>query len=490
MKKVYAICTLLLLALSAFAGGSQEVQTVEPEGGKPVLNYVYSNVAFNPEEEPIKDVLEEVTGYEVKYNMLPAENPAMKLNLELASGSKYDIVRISTDWFANLVAQNALLPLNDLIDQYGPNIKAHINPEFFASTTVNGNIYGIPNGTANPYGVYWGIAFRQDILDEYGIALPNDLDSFTECLRQIKEKTGLIPLTTTEPLVDHIMSAFSLSTYAREENGRIVLRPQQEGMYEYLEYMNSLYEEGLIDTDLPINKKENVQEKFVSGQAAACLITYGSETPMEVMLPALRANFPDAKLSYILPLENSDGERQVSQLAGVTDMVVIPVSSEHAVDVIKYLDSTLISENSKLLAIGEEGVHYTVDESGAKIPILPKFFEDRGNSWWLVPLNDSYEFPNYWAELRIRKNEDVFSTFKELSKSAEFGRIDPTAYMPLTEVRTEYEAKLKNMERDYYIQIICGAVPLSDYDAFVQRWLDAGGQELTDEINDWYSSNN
>ena len=62
--------------------------------------------------------------------------------------------------------------------------------------------------------------------------------------------------------------------------------------------------------------------------------------------------------------------------------------------------------------------------------------------------------------------------------------------MPLTEVRTEYEVKLKNMERDYYIQIICGAVPLSDYDAFVQRWLDAGGQELTDEINDWYSSNN
>ena len=82
MKKVFAICTLLLLTLSAFAGGSQEVQTVEPEGGKPVLNYVYSNVAFNPEEEPIKDVLEEVTGYEVKYNMLPAENPAMKLNLE------------------------------------------------------------------------------------------------------------------------------------------------------------------------------------------------------------------------------------------------------------------------------------------------------------------------------------------------------------------------------------------------------------------------
>ena len=489
MKKLKMICILLAAASFAFASGSSEENSSATSGNeKTVLNYVYSNVAFNPADEPIKDTLEEVTGYEVVYHMLPADNPAMKLNMELASGTSYDIVRISTDWFANLVSQNALQPLNDLIDEYGPNIKEHINPEFFDATTVNGKIYGIPNGTANPYGVYWGIAFRQDILDEYGIALPADLDSFTECLREIKEKTGLIPLTTTEPVIDHILSAFSLSTYAKDVDGQIVLRPQQEGMYEYLAYMRNLYEEGLIDTDLPINKKENVQEKFVSGQAVACLITYGSETPMEVMMPALKANFPDCELSYILPLKDENGERQVPQLAGVTDMVVIPVSSTHAVDVIKYLDSTLIPENSKLLAIGEEGIHYSVSEDGTKMPILPEFFEDRGNSWWLVPLNDSYEFPTYWAELRIRKNEDVYNAFRELSRSAEYGQIDPAAYMPLTEVRAEYETKLKNMERDYYIQVICGAVPLSDYDSFVQRWLDAGGRELTEEINNWYSS--
>lgn len=490
-KRVLAAVTIVLLYCSVlFAGGASENKAKEMTGAgtkNPELNYVYINAAFNPDKEPIKQVLEDVSGYKTNYSMLPAENAAMKLNMDLASGNSYDLVRCDSSWFTGLYNQKALLPLNELIETYAPNIATAINPALFAATTVDGKIYGIPNGTPNPYGVFWGIAFRKDILDKHDIAFPDDLDSFTTCLREIKEKTGLIPFTATQPVVDHVLSAFGLSTYTKAENGKIVLRPLQKGMKEYLTYMNDLYEKGYIDSDLAINKSENVQEKFVSGQAVSILMTYGNETNQAVMQPALRANQPEAVLEYILPLKDEKGNRTIPQLAGVTDMVVIPVTSKHPEDAMKFINAILGDDESQLLAIGNEGEHYTF-ENGEYNPILPKFFQDRGNSWWLVPLNNQYTFPTFWSEIRIKKNMDVYHSFKELSKSSPYGVIDPIAYMPLTETRGKYEQKLKTMERDYYMQVICGAAPIKGYDKFVSQWLAAGGQQLTDDINEWYAT--
>ena len=103
------------------------------------------------------------------------DEPEKKLNMDLASGTEYDIVRMEPSWFDKLAAQNALLPLNDLIEQYGPNIKKYCLPELFETTTRDGKIYGIPSPTPG-CGVYWGIAIRQDILDEMGLEIPTDVE--------------------------------------------------------------------------------------------------------------------------------------------------------------------------------------------------------------------------------------------------------------------------------------------------------------------------
>lgn len=38
----------------------------------------------------------------------------------------------------------------------------------------------------------------------------------------------------------------------------------------YLEYMQKLYKEGLMDNDMPINTADNAKEKFASANAVAC----------------------------------------------------------------------------------------------------------------------------------------------------------------------------------------------------------------------------
>lgn len=479
--------TLAMAMLTGCAANGQNTSTSQQsqeEKGNPVLNYIGGNIAWDPNSELTNSLLQDLTGYQMEYFVLPADEPEKKLNMDLASGTEYDIVRMEPSWFDKLAAQNALLPLNDLIEQYGPNIKKYCLPELFETTTRDGKIYGIPSPTPG-CGVYWGIAIRQDILDEMGLEIPTDVEQLYTCLKEIKDKKEMIPLTTSEPVLSHIASAFGLSTYFREIDGKLVAQPEQEGMPEYLKFMNKLYMEGLLDPDFPTNKAENVREKFTSGQAAALLMTYGSQTPPAIIMPALRENLPSAKLTFILPLKDENGNRQIPLDKGLENITAIPVTSEHPEDAVKWINATLDDANYDQLTIGEEGIHFKKDGDMYE-PILPKFFEDKGNSWWLIPVTNHYKFPTYWEELRIKKNMDVYDVYAQLSESLEYGQTDPTTLMSFNEVTANLKQKLKQMENDYYIRVISGAEDIENYDNFLQRWRDAGGTQITEECNKWY----
>ena len=59
----------------------------------------------------------------MEYYVLPSENGMENLLMQLSSGETYDILRIGGDMYQKLQSMNALLPLNDLLDQYGENLK-------------------------------------------------------------------------------------------------------------------------------------------------------------------------------------------------------------------------------------------------------------------------------------------------------------------------------------------------------------------------------
>ncbi|MWC29589.1 extracellular solute-binding protein [Paenibacillus sp. MMS18-CY102] len=47
---------------------------------------------------------------------------------------------------------------------------------------------------------------------------------------------------------------------------------------------------------------------------------------------------------------------------------------------------------------------------------------------------------------------------------------------------------LQKMEKDIVSQIIYNKVPLDDFDKFVEKWKAAGGDKITEEVNEWYQS--
>ena len=57
------------------------------------------------------------------------------------------------------------------------------------------------------------------------------------------------------------------------------------------------------------------------------------------------------------------------------------------------------------------------------------------------------------------------------------------------EVMSERKTTLDDMLDQTFIKIISGQETLDAFDSVVEEWTTAGGQEMTDEVNEWYSAN-
>ena len=56
------------------------------------------------------------------------------------------------------------------------------------------------------------------------------------------------------------------------------------------------------------------------------------------------------------------------------------------------------------------------------------------------------------------------------------------------EVMTTKKTTLDDMLDQVFIKIIAGQEPLDSFDSVVEQWSAAGGQDMTDEVNEWYAS--
>src|SRR5690606_9352411 len=70
------------------------------EETKPTLKILGSFAPnIDPAKDPMIDEIEQTTGYQVEYYMLPQDKPDEKLNIEVASGTDKDILTLTASQF-------------------------------------------------------------------------------------------------------------------------------------------------------------------------------------------------------------------------------------------------------------------------------------------------------------------------------------------------------------------------------------------------------
>ncbi len=500
MKRVISclvLVMLLLLSAQVFASGDQEKAADAVE--KPVLKFLGGSIGVfgDPNEGPAKEALEAITGYRLEVTSLPTENRAQALNLQMASGEKYDLIRnVDESQFLTFVANGAVLPITELVNEYGPHIKAAVPDEVWeALRAKDGLVYGFPS-TASPI-LGMAMVARTDWLEKLGLQAPQNLDEFRDALRTIKDRdpgnigARLIPYTGFDwwrwkhvAFQEPFLSAFGLTYEWIEKNGEIISRYESDGMMKYIEYMKGLYEDGLLDPDFAVLQKNVVDEKVTSGRVAFALYHWDS---MYKTRNAWAAEGKDWEIDYIKYPVGPNGRTGAAVGSGVGVSTFIPQFAEHPEDAVKYVNEFIKPENYQRLIIGDEGVHWKW-EGESRVPILPIFNEERGNMFWYEPIRIGEVYYPLW-KTRVNKIKGMGIAYKEtedvLLDIVLRNPIGMATQLSATEL---HASSLRQMAGDEVLKFILGARDIVEYDKFLKKWMDEGGAASKQEINAWYSS--
>lgn len=224
------------------------------------------------EQNTVFQDLEKYTNVNFELTMVPADGASEKLNLMLASGEYPDII-MGTWLMSNQdlekygVQEQVFIPLNDLIDQYGTNMKErwaeHPNWENEMKSS-DGNIYGIPTADSGGEGhgdCSYKMWMNTEWLKAVGKEMPTTTEEFKDVLTAFKTRdpngNGIadeIPLTgaantwAADPYL-YLLNAFGYfnTDYYYLKDGTVKGILDQDYLKEGLKYIHELYADGLID---------------------------------------------------------------------------------------------------------------------------------------------------------------------------------------------------------------------------------------------------
>lgn len=273
---------------------AEKALVVAPAGQYPIVNAktnirVFTNTDMtieNLETNATTKWLEKKTNVHLNWIVSEHKEAKNKLNIMLASGSGLpDVIMlanvtpiITDDQIFTYGAMNLFIPLNNLIEKYGINVKkgiAGFDGTKQQITAPDGNIYALPRlqdayHTTMPE-KFW---INKVWLDKLGLKLPGTPDELYEVLKAFRDsdpngngKKDEIPLSGRKDL-NSTLDAYLMNTFQYSpgfngdnfcwmylENGRVTFAPVQSGWQEGLRYMRKLYAEGLIDKEIFINTK-------------------------------------------------------------------------------------------------------------------------------------------------------------------------------------------------------------------------------------------
>ena len=505
IKKIIASALMVVMTVSVMAGCGGNTAKVD-DGDKPVIKVLMNSIASDPNQSATAKTIIEKTGYNVVYETLPQDRAAEKLNLIIASGDSYDYIITTTDMrsqFADYAKQGALLEVEDLVKEYGPNLLTYMSPESFDTMRIDGTLYGIPVPSISisqdgekKASLSTMLLARKDWMDKAGITQkPQTIDEFTAMLQAFKDTDPGNNGSSNAPIsliagglnLHGVQGAFGIPHEWNEVDGKLVNVVEDPRYLDYVKYLKSLFDKGLLDPEFPTNKSATVKEKFTSGKLGIRATAYYD---MGSVVDSLTKNCPGAEVEYLDALKDSEGNQYIGLTTGPLDrLVFIPRSAKNPEHAIKLMNLILEPENFREIAIGKEGVHYTVKD-GEYWPIIPAFFDERADANNFLTGIDEKMYPVYW-QARVKKDERVYEAYKYMQQPevSRFALEQPTKYAPYFD-SDKYTSVLSQLAADYFTNIVVGADTLDTYPQFIEKWRQEGGAAKTEELNNWYKEYN
>jgi len=303
--------------------------------------------------------IEAATNTNVDLRMFPQDGFPERITTTLASGNLPDVIVAGAD-LAMLVHEGAIIPLDDLLAAYGPNILAALGDDIvFSRFAADGQIYALPNIV--DYRPNFAMQVRTDWLDQLGLDIPNTWDEWVHAWEQMLTlDNNIVPFAGD---IYGLLPSFGLYTSNRQmwltdANGGLTIAPEMPEFRSFLEAMSDLHARGILDPEFAqrgtiVGNFESVENVLNAGIAGS-VVTWATNT--RTITNTLMEIDENARLLGVAPVPGPNGHRGTPARARVSGSTAITIAgADRAREIIQFFDFLYTEEGRRLMSFGIEG---------------------------------------------------------------------------------------------------------------------------------------
>ena len=489
---------------------------------------------------------------EYEYLTSDSEQYDNRVSLMLASGDIPDVMNVSLTQMYQMIDAGLLEPLTDVWDEYASEqtVDAMTADSTFSFdvATVDGELYGIPWVTPTvetTHALFINEKWRKD----NNLPEPDTWENFETLIYAFanddpngngeKDEYGI---GLTKELWDTGFEATSIANafgaypnaWILNDNGEVVYGSVQPEMKTVLEKLAQYYADGLIDPEFIVKDYETEAELVVTEQLGAM---FGIQWTglMGSCLQSLYENSddPDSLEWEVYPIPSVDGNETSPIVYENSDTwLVVRAGYEYPEAVVK------IANYMHYMGLGPQG------EGPDGHPELALEYEEWEDMW----NNDSYRLyspetehgnidrwthwfqamedgDTTWIDANYLAQDQYYAMLRYQEDGSQmtnnFGEQDITAaswqfayetcgetFMYaldqqekdnltydvrgafVSDTMLESQAALEDLELETFTNIITGQADIDEFDDFVETWNTLGGEQITEEINEFYQELN
>ncbi len=507
---LFVVLSLCLLGGSVFAGGGQESAATGPKK-------IVFQTFFGAGQEEVENgfvaqaVREAFPEWEFHVQWFTYSAYAEKLNLQIASGDLPDMTVVDTNiQLPRMVAEDQVIPLNDLLDEYGQNLLKFVPSWHWPAGTYDGKIMAIMNGwTTKKAGPY----MRKDWLDNLGLDVPNTLEEFDAVLRAFtfddpdgngKDDTFGAGFREGVNWFDWVFHAVGVAPghhhtgIWRKRGDRVEIDWVQPEMLDALKYIRGLYQDGVIIPESITFDGSQWGAAFTNGTMGTFYHFYGTLQAQQFSM--LEKN-PNVKLISVAPPLGPGGR-------GSSDEpmhwgFVISKKAQYPEEYVRLMDWFIGEGWDKLygwfggaspgrgfkeLNAKGQAVAWSAEERSSKA-VQDAMAEEAGERFYYITRPEDKWYATVSAEDRAFYLEQE----KQTNIPEYYRARDNAQKYCFTSLKTkpvpsemEYWGSLRTKYKEIMSTIV--AAKDIDVDAVWKEWIDYwnvnGGETITQEVND------
>ena len=474
-KKIMALAMGAIISSSLILTGCSKSNSTSKEetNSKPVelVWYTIGGPQKDTEkvQEEINKYLKEKINATIKIKQVDWGDYNQKMQVVINSGEEYDIAFTcswANDYLTN-ARKGAFVALDDLLEKYGKETKAAIDPNFWEGAKIDGKVYAIPANKELGVAPLW--VFNKDYAKKYNVDISKikTLEDLEPYLKTIKENEPdvtpfyIVKDYSAQLPYDKIIDPVAVSL--KNNDLKVVNIFETEEMKQTLNTMHKYYKAGYINKDAATAKDDKAVKR---------LVTKGDGQPYADILWSKDLGY-EVVSTPIVPPYITNGSTTGS-------MQAISVTSKHPERAMQFLNLLNTDKYLRnLINYGIEGTHYQ-KVNDEQIKILP----DQKN-YQMPYFSLGNLFITYTLENEPKTKWEEFKKFNaDSAKSPALGfKFDPTP------VNTEV-AGLRNVLDEFGASLYSGTVDPNEYLPKINAKLKSIGidkviAEMQKQIDAW-----